>query len=618
MCGRRVRVLAGLLLLGALPASGGVEHTRHNFSVGKPETPAPPKTGARGAAVAAQEMVGVCVFCHTPHNANPLAGLWNHKLPAVTYRLYESSTLQARVTQPTGASRLCLSCHDGTLALGDLRVPPRGSRVVMRRLEGSAKLGTDLSDDHPISFVYDVGLAVRTGQLVDPSSLPPQVRLDSTGQLQCTSCHDGHEDRYADFLVMDNRGSRLCTTCHRIDGWPESAHATSSATQTRGGSNPWPHTPYISVADNGCGNCHRQHAAAHPEWLLLQRVTSDLCFACHDGSVAAKDVRRAFRTLSFHPVEATEGLHQPNEDPLFMKRHVACDDCHDPHSVREGVRAQARVAPRAALGRMEIFGGVSGVDRAGGRIRQARTEYEVCYKCHGIQEQAGPLLPHIFLLTRQDDETNIRLEFNTNNMSFHPVEAIGRDQSIQGLEAGFTASSMLTCTDCHNSEESRAGNLPRGPHGSVYEPILAREYQIGDPSMESFQSYALCYRCHNRSALLSGGAFPHRTHVVDQQTSCVVCHDAHGSRQSPFLVNFLLRGKAGNEVVKASSSGKLEFRSSGRDRGTCFLTCHGSNHDPKEYPVAQTVPSGMRLRDSVTRPSNEMGRNPFPAGRRPQ
>jgi predicted CXXCH cytochrome family protein len=540
--------------------------------------------------------VGVCVFCHTPHDANPTQGIWNHKLPPVTYRLYESSTLQAQLNQPTGSSRLCLSCHDGTLALGALRVPPRGTRIMSGPLRGRANLGTDLSDDHPISFVYDIGLVSRRGRLADPQSLPEQVRLDATGQLQCTTCHDGHEDKYGKFLVMDNRGSRLCTTCHRISGWAESSHATSVATQTRVGNNPWPHTAFVTVADNGCQNCHRQHGAGHPEWLLLERVLSDQCLTCHDGSVAVKDIRQAFRAFSFHPVEATEGLHQPNEDPLFMKRHVACDDCHDPHAVRSALRTSAGSAARGALGRMDIFGTVSGVDASGGRVRQARTEYEVCYKCHGLQEETGTLRSHSFLLTRDDDVTNIRLEFSTNNMSFHPLEAIGRNQSIQGLEAGYTPSSMLTCTDCHNSEESQMGSQPRGPHGSVYEPILTREYQIGDPSSESFQSYALCYRCHNRNALLSDTAsFPHRSHVVEQQASCVVCHDAHGSRQSPSLINFLLRGKAGNEVVKPSGSNKIEFRpGTRRGTGECSLTCHGSDHEARKYP-SQTVQSGNAM-----------------------
>ena len=118
-----------------------------------------------------------------------------------------------------------------------------------------------------------------------------------------------------------------------------------------------------------------------------------------------------------------------------------------------------------------------------------------------------------------------------------------------------------------------------------------REYQLGDPVVETFQSYALCYQCHNRTTLFSGtSGFPHRRHVVDAGASCAVCHDAHGSRRNPFLVNFLVRGKAGEEVVRRSASGRLAFESTGRGKGRCFLDCHGSNHDPKSYPPGIELP----------------------------
>lgn len=44
------------------------------------------------------------------------------------------------------------------------------------------------------------------------------------------------------------------------------------------------------------------------------------------------------------------------------------------------------------------------------------------------------------------------------------------------LEAGYTSSSMIQCSDCHSSDNRAV----RGPHGSRYEPILEREYQQQD------------------------------------------------------------------------------------------------------------------------------------------
>ncbi|MEK7684933.1 MAG: cytochrome c3 family protein [Verrucomicrobiota bacterium] len=81
---------------------------------------------------------------------------------------------------------------------------------------GVTRLGTDLADDHPVSFSYDTGLANANAQLKDPATLTGPVRLDKNGQLQCTACHDAHDNRYGKFLVRNNTASALCATCHKM------------------------------------------------------------------------------------------------------------------------------------------------------------------------------------------------------------------------------------------------------------------------------------------------------------------------------------------------------------------------------------------------------------------
>ncbi len=74
-------------------------------------------SAAPGSIKAATE-TGVCIFCHTPHGAEPKTPLWNHHNSNAKYIPYSSSTMIAKVGQPNGASILCLGCHDGTVALG--------------------------------------------------------------------------------------------------------------------------------------------------------------------------------------------------------------------------------------------------------------------------------------------------------------------------------------------------------------------------------------------------------------------------------------------------------------------------------------------------------------------
>lgn len=166
----------------------------------------------------------ICIVCHTPHNAITLtsndAPLWNHELTGVaTYTLYTSPTLNATTAQPGGASLLCLSCHDGTVALENFGGTTGGTNFVT----GSALVGdgSDLSGDHPISFTYDDALAGADGGLylpsTDPSGLGSTINADLLfgGQMQCASCHDVHNAANILFLLrMDNTNSALCLTCH--------------------------------------------------------------------------------------------------------------------------------------------------------------------------------------------------------------------------------------------------------------------------------------------------------------------------------------------------------------------------------------------------------------------
>ncbi len=546
------------VVLFTAPLRAEVEKTAHNLAA--------PGLGKDGRAT------NPCYFCHTPHNVAAPRALWNRSVPGNTYKLYESSTLKATLNQPTGPSRLCLSCHDGTIALDEdpKKSRPRKTGI----LAGKSSLGTDLSDDHPISFKYDSVLSGMRGELMEPSILPSSTKLDETGQLQCTTCHDAHEDRNPNFLVMDNRFSQLCVTCHKIKNWSSSVHALSTATWTGLGRDPWSHTDYKTVAENACQNCHLMHSAGRPQGLLNLDKESKTCLACHNGGAGSKDVDRDFRKFSAHPVQQSESLHSPKEDPRGMTRHVACSDCHAPHAVQP-----ARVGPTSLLGSLQ---GVKGINASGAAVAQASFEYEVCYACHGVNEQfRGAVI-------RKDHVTNTRLEFDSGNVSYHPVVAPGRNPNVGGLEAGVVPSSMILCTDCHNSDSS---GLVKGPHGSSYEPILERAYQLQDPSPESYQAYGICYKCHNRGALLSDqSAFPHKLHVADKQAACAVCHDAHGSRSSSHLINFMIRGKTGNTIVSYSKNGRLDYQSLGPSQGQCSLSCHGIDHDAMRYPVPVIPP----------------------------
>jgi predicted CXXCH cytochrome family protein len=489
----------------------------------------------------------VCIFCHAPHNSTPIRPLWNRFTPIEAYRIYTSRSLDAEPGQPTGASKMCLSCHDGTIALGSIVSrdrPIQMSGAPGALAHGASNLGTDLSDDHPISFRYDAALAARDRRLRDPSLLPSAIRLDVNQELQCTSCHDAHDNAYGNFLVMPNDSSQLCSSCHQVGTTTIHEHAN-------------------------CNTCHQPHTAPSGPYLLKRPTVTDTCLACHDGSqVGVTDVASELRRSSVHDTQSVVStLHAD-------AAQSTCTDCHEPHSMDRGAAEAPGIHPN--------FGRIDGVTESGTRVSTASHEYEVCFKCHAdtnaIRPSVSRLLP----------QNNTRLEFGSNPISAHPVVTPGHAFDVPSLVPTLTASTMIGCSDCHGSNVAQdLGTIRAHPvHGSNDPPLLIARYRTDDYTSESAQAYDLCYRCHIRSNILSDQSFPyHQEHIVNQRTPCSACHDAHGissAQGSPMgnthLINF------DSFIVRPDGvTGRLEFRDTGRFAGECFLSCHGTSHSPATY-----------------------------------
>ena len=514
----------------------------------------------------------ICIFCHTSHSSASAVPLWNRDAVPMVYQTYISSTLRSAPGQPDGSSKLCLSCHDGTVALGRVRNPDVTFTVdgtVDGLMPGDSNLGTDLSDDHPVSFVPVTG-----GELVHPSH--DAVHYDASGKIQCTTCHDSHNNLNGKFLVSTDLNGVLCKTCHQRDGFVGSSHDTSPAIWNGAGLDPWPSTEYVNVSDNACANCHRGHNAGLRERLLTQENEENVCAACHSGNVAGYNITQELGKASAHRTDTYIGIHDPTESTLTMPRHVECVDCHNPHAVNHDPAAAPFVSGRLA--------NVSGADISGSPVDQSTYEYQVCIKCHGsnLNFHINPST------TRQLDTSNIRLAINPGNPSYHPVAATGQAGNVPSLRPEYSELSQIYCTDCHNSDSAvtAGGSGPVGPHGSMYPFLLERRYDTTDYTSYSTAAYALCFKCHDPDVLMSGvSTFRglHRRHVIRESMPCSTCHDPHGVPQGIpedgdhiGLINFDLN------LVQPDSSGRLRFEVDAI-RGTCYMSCHGAEHSPKFY-----------------------------------
>jgi len=229
-------VLGVAMTISSQATAGSIVQSAHDF------------TSASGGAWDTQ----ICLACHTPHNASAgaqqIAPLWGHDTTAATFALYtgvagsgalpNTTSLDAVTNQPSGTSLLCLSCHDGTVAVDSFGGKSGAGTILIgtlsgsRGIVGSGDLGTDLSNDHPISFLYDDVLAAKDGSLHDPlvqnvttlASPSGGVRtgtisevLLENGSMECSSCHDVHNTFTGTepmLLKVSITGSQLCLTCH--------------------------------------------------------------------------------------------------------------------------------------------------------------------------------------------------------------------------------------------------------------------------------------------------------------------------------------------------------------------------------------------------------------------
>jgi predicted CXXCH cytochrome family protein len=215
--------------------------------------------GAPGATPATADWGAwlVCEFCHTPHKfgatKGPLPLLWNVQIKAGPYAVYGGSatfdsatprdpSTASSATEAAYMSLLCLSCHDGTVSQSNFIQVWRGlgrdapafvAGFTPHDVGNTSSGGFGLSNDHPVDFVYDIALSLKDTGLATPeesavyrilavgkgaTKLPlfKDAAADTTGRLECATCHNPHNENGDHFLRVVNTGgdAALCLTCH--------------------------------------------------------------------------------------------------------------------------------------------------------------------------------------------------------------------------------------------------------------------------------------------------------------------------------------------------------------------------------------------------------------------
>jgi len=586
-----------------------------------PGTPSP-IAGARPDA---------CAYCHAPHSGLN-RGLWNQKLTTQTYTTYTSDTEKNAGTQPTlgRSSNQCLSCHDGTVAVGNTvaygQVTTRGSMFTQD------VFGGNMQSSHPFSLVLPlkdtVDLAASLAASGKTADTTGAVRLIN-GNVECISCHNPHvqakDPVSRNFLVKDGSSGQLCLACHDptrqmsgqvnpLSDWALSAHALStdkiSPTAQLGS--------YATVAGDACISCHTPHNASGPARLLRGQNEQD-CIACHNGAnvspmPAYANVFAEYATPKVgHPFPSSTNQHDAAEATLLNNnRHTTCVDCHNGHGSET-----VGVFPPPPLIRISQKD-IAGLSASDGTsiLAPAINQYENCLRCHGASsgKQVQPI--YGYFPTRAvaaGDPLNLIPQFATSATSSHPVthtsnstlpqpSLLANMLNLDGATQGRAMGTQILCSDCHNSDDNRefGGSGANGPHGSKWTHILERRYEFSqtatpggqitnlfpNPDLSVTGPYGLCGKCHNLSSqIVKNTSWSQHSSHINAGFTCSTCHTAHGmgatsgAISGERLVNFDVNVVAPNGGAAISYS---------RAANTCVLVCHQVAHN-SDGTVSQAI-----------------------------
>jgi predicted CXXCH cytochrome family protein len=567
-----------------------------------------------------------CAYCHAPHSGVNM-GLWNQKLTTQSYTMYTpntSKTVKNSGVQPAiaSSSNMCLSCHDGTVAVGS--TVAYGQITMMGSMNPVDVFSDKMQTSHPFSLALPmkdnshlVSTLATNGKTADSTGA---VKLIN-GSVECTSCHNPHvqaKDMVAQkFLVRDGSAGQVCLSCHDparttsgqlnpLADWPTSAHATSG-NKIQGDAHLG---SYPTVAGDACITCHTPHNAGSGA-RLLRGQDEQTCISCHNGPTKVDMAPNTNVFIEYqsprvgHPFPTSTNPHDAAEDTLLnSNRHATCVDCHSGHGSQPVQAFPA--APLIRVSQKNVLG-INASDGTSVRA-PAVNQYENCLRCHGASagKQVLPIYGYFPVrAVSAGDPLNLIRQFVPPNLtlSSHPVmhprssfypqpSLLPNMMNLDGLKQGRAMGTQILCTDCHNSDDNResGGTGANGPHGSRWSHILERRYEFSQastpglaittlfpPDMSATGPYAMCAKCHDlANQIMKDTSWNRHSEHINAGFSCSVCHTAHGigatssTISGQRLVNFDLN------VVAPNAGNPISYN---RATNSCVLVCHGHAHN---------------------------------------
>lgn len=520
-----------------------------------------------GTAAAAANVY--CLSCHVDHdkfNDTPGANLRGSMAGAPTAAATDFNS-------STGG--VCLGCHDKALTKDYANQKDDGSRTTP---------------------IITTGMyAGKAHDYVVNSYFGPSADTGNRFQANCAKCHNDEQSK----PFQEAAGSAFTFGTHYS--------AQRRIIAALGGT-------FSDPAEEGfCFRCHGVSGLTGEDYYAVALMNS-----------ASQYVYTQIKSRTYtHDVDnaAWSGRHRPDENQAYISanKHVECEDCHNPHAagkVTHNEAAGSGIGSNAINQANSPLAGVQGLSvgaftsewtsPASYTPGTATKEYEICIKCHSSANTQ--------LTAWNATWTNVAMEFNPKNDSFHPVMAalpasdLGIDNGSSRLPYDNRLGNLWTagrgatmyCSDCHG--DSATGSTAMGPHGSAI-PHVLKGYWPKSPGangipgdgddvyynlnqLPNSATGLLCLRCHpmpmNNSP--SSGNPVHNAHTsTSRSDACVDCHlvRVHGGKVSRLIGD---NGAPAADIAAYMDGSQIAMRRFRKvdtgvpaDKNYCSVSC-GGNH----------------------------------------
>ena len=210
---KKLLVLAAITVLPLTASALSIRNTAHDLS------------SSSSATLKSTDTDRVCVFCHIPHNAvTTKKALWNRNDITDTGLAGWGTTTTldgpTYVTDAIGAgSQACFSCHDGGVRVVE-GVRRKPTTMVAAITVGATRItdASAMAGNHPVSIPYaeqsHLGVASQATIEAVAAATTAGIELENNVGVECTSCHQVHDNQLGSFLRVTTAGSALCFACH--------------------------------------------------------------------------------------------------------------------------------------------------------------------------------------------------------------------------------------------------------------------------------------------------------------------------------------------------------------------------------------------------------------------